>query len=127
VADSKAPAARKRVGDYNPDMETGETLDAIAGQNVTIASIAFDRRNGKNGRYTLSVITLADGKVYHTGSGTVADKLAGLFGLSGDSLAAELDAGAPTPIAASDVFPVDATFEKAASQSNRGQAYWTVS
>jgi len=108
-------------------VETGDTLDAIAGQDVAIASVTFDRRNGQNGRYTLSVITLTDGSLYHTGSGTVADKLAGLFNLSGDALAAELDAGAPSPVAPANVFPVFAAFSKVASQSRRGQSYWTVS
>jgi hypothetical protein len=118
---------RKRVGDYNPDIETGETLDSIAGQDVTIASIAFDRRNGKNGRYTLSVVTLADGTIVHTGSAVIADKLAGIFGMSGDELAAQLDAGAPSPVADADVFPVEATFAKETSQNDRTRSYWTVS
>jgi hypothetical protein len=121
--------ARKRVGDYNPDIETGETLDVIAGQDVTITGVSFDRRNGKNGRYTLSVITLdnKDHPLVHTGSPVVADKLAGLFGMSGDELAAQLDAGAPSPSDPGDVFPVDATFERVQSQNNRGQSYWSVS
>lgn len=118
--------ARKRVGDYNPDLETGETLDKIEGQDVTIAGVQFDRRNGKNGRYTLSVISLDTGALYHTGSGVIADKLAGIFGMNGDELAAQLDAGAPSPTAEPGTFPVDATFEKVESQSNRSQSFWNV-
>lgn len=121
-----ADKARKRVGDYNPDIETGNTLDGIADKSVTIAGVQFDRRNGKNGRYTLSVITLDDGSVYHTGSSVVADKLAGLFGMSGDELAAQLDEGAPSPSADGDVFPVDATFTRTQSGNDKSRSYWTV-
>lgn len=117
---------RKRVGDYNPDIETGETLDKIEGQEVQIASVSFDRRTGKKGRYTLAIITLDGGAIYHTGGSVVAERLAALFGYSLERLNEELDAGAPTPTAPSDVFPVDATFHMEASASNPGQRYWTV-
>lgn len=119
--------ARKSVGDYNPDVETGEILDGIAGEAVEIASVSFDRRNGKNGRYTLSIIELADGKLYHTGSPVVAERLASLFGMSGEQLADQLDQGAPSPIAPADVFPVGATFTKVQSQNDKTRSYWTVS
>lgn len=95
--------ARKRVGDYNPDLETGETLDAIEGQEVEIASVAFDERNGRKGTYTLSIITLANGDIYHTGGPVVAERLAQVT-----------------------EFPVTGTFRRVASASNPGQSYWTV-
>jgi len=120
------PTARKRVGDYNPDTETGEILDGIAGQEVSIARVDFDRRNGEKGKYTLSIITLDDGKVYHTGGPVVAERLAALFGYSLERLETEMDAGAPSPTATADVFPVMATFEKVASRSRSGASYWTV-
>lgn len=126
MADKNAPA-RKRVGDYNPDIETGDVLDGIAGQDVEIAGVSFDRRNGKNGRYTLSIIELTDGKLYHTGSPVVAERLASLYGLSIEALNEQLDAGAPSPSAPADTFPVAATFTKEQSQNDKTRSYWRVS
>jgi hypothetical protein len=117
---------RKRVGDYNPDMETGDVLDSIANIDVEIASVAFDRRKGRNGPYILSVITLADGKVYHTGGGVVAERLAKLFGLSVEELDAMLSQGR-SPDAPVNVFPITASFRLEQSQSNPSQKFWTVS
>jgi hypothetical protein len=119
-------APRKRVGDYNPETETGELLDSIANTDVEISGVEFDRRNGKNGRYTLSIITLTDGRMFHTGGAVVAERLAAMFGMSLEQLNAELDAGAPSPAAPSDAFPVLATFTKEQSQNNKAQSYWTV-
>ena len=121
-----APTTRKRVGDYNPDTETGEVLDGIAGQEVEIASVDFDRRNGEKGKYTLSIITLTDGRVFHTGGSVVAERLAAIFGYSLERLDTEMDAGAPSPTAPMDAFPVMATFTKEASRSRPGASYWTV-
>lgn len=123
---AKETAARKRVGDYNPDVETGEVLDGIANMEVEIAGVEFDRRNGKNGKYTLSIITLTDGRLFHTGGPVVAERLASLFGLSLEQLVEQLDAGAPSPTAPPDVFPVLATFAKEQSQNDKTRSYWTV-
>ena len=102
MADSKTA---RRVGDYNPDIETGEVLDGIADTDVEIASVSFDPRNGKNGEYTLSIITLSDGSIYHTGSKVVAERLSAI------------------PLAD---FPVMAKFSLIPSQNNPRQSYWTV-
>lgn len=99
------PAPRKRVGDYNPDVDTGETLDGIANVDVEIAKVTFDERRGRNGTYTLSIIELTDGKLYHTGSPVVAERLAAI------------------PV---NEFPIIAKFERVRSQSNPSQSYWTV-
>lgn len=104
MADKESPAVPRRVADDNPDIETGELLDKIAGQDVTVASVLFDPRNGKKGPYELAVITLADGSVYHTGSAVVVERLRNVSR-----------------------FPVVAKFEQVASASNPGQKYWTVS
>jgi hypothetical protein len=101
-----ATPTRKRVGTYNPDIETGDVLDDIAEQDVVIASVAFDERSGQNGPYTLSIITLDDGRIFHTGSKVVSERLA------------------QVPVGD---FPVDAKFSLVASASHRGQSYWTVS
>jgi hypothetical protein len=122
---NKDAAPRKRVGDYNPDVETGEVLDGIANVEVEISGVSFDRRTGKNGRYTLSVITLSDGRLFHTGGPVVAERLAALFGMSLEQLNEQLDAGTPSP-SASDAFPVLATFTKEKSQNDPTRSYWTV-
>jgi hypothetical protein len=101
----EAAAPRKRVGDYNPDVETGEVLDGIEDKEVTIASVAFDPRTGKKGPYILAIITLDDGSVFHTGGAVVVERL-----------------GAIPP----EDFPVLATFSMVKSASNPGQSYWTV-
>lgn len=119
--------ARKRVGDYNPDVETGETLDSIANTDVEIESVSFDRRNGKNGRYTLSIIQLVGGKLYHTGSPVVAERLAALFGLgSFDDFIALVESGRQ-PVAESGTFPIVARFTREKSQNDPTRSYWTVS
>lgn len=102
---TKMATTKRRVGEYNPDIETGETLDAIENVEVEIASVAFDERRGKNGTYTLSIITLADGRIFHTGGAVVAERLA--------------------QIPSAD-FPVLGTFTLIKSQSNPRQSYWTV-
>lgn len=95
----------RRVGAYNPDVETGDVLDDIANTDVEIASVSFDERKGKNGPYTLSIITLTNGNVYHTGSPVVAERLA--------------------RVPASD-YPVMAKFTKEKSQNDPSRSYWTV-
>lgn len=101
-----AERKRSRVGDHNPNIEIGDVLDGIADQEVEIASVAFDTRNGRNGEYTLSIVTLTDGKIYHTGSKVVAERLANV------------------PLSE---FPVAATFHLQPSVNNPRQSYWTVS
>lgn len=106
MAERDKPAApRKRVGDYNPDIETGDVLDDIANVEVTITSVAFDERNGRSGKYTLSIITLDSGKLYHTGSPVVAERLAAI------------------PL---NEFPVAGTFHRVKSQNDPTRSYWTV-
>lgn len=118
--------ARRRVGDYSPDTETGETLDGIANRDVEIASVTFDRRNGKNGRYTLSIVTLTDGAVYHTGSPVVAERLAALFNMgSFDDFIALVESGRQ-PVADGDTFPIMATFTREKSKNDPSRSYWTV-
>lgn len=97
-------APRKRVGDFNPDVETGETLDPIEGMEVDIASVEYDERTGRKGPYTLAIIHLTDGRIFHTGGAVVVERLRAV-----------------------EDFPVLATFEKVKSESNPGQKYWTVS
>lgn len=104
MAETTKPA-RKRVGDYNPDVETGEVLDEIANTTVVISSVAFDERSGRNGKYTLSIITLDNGKLYHTGSPVVAERLSAV------------------PM---NEFPVEATFVKVKSQNDPSRSYWSV-
>lgn len=126
MAGADTAKAPRRVGDYNPDIETGEVLDGIANVDVEISGITFDRRNGKNGPYTLSVITLSDGRVFHTGSPVVAERLAAIFEISGDELVNLLSQGKqPTPT--SDTFPVLAKFTRERSQNDPSRSYWTVS
>lgn len=123
---ANAPESRKRVGDYSPSIETGETLDAIANTDVEIASVEFDRRSGKNGRYTLSVIHTADGKIYHTGSPVVAERLAALFGMgSFEDFIALVESGRQ-PVAESGTFPIMAKFTREKSQNDPSRSYWTV-
>lgn len=93
----------KRVGDYNPDEETGEILDGIEGEDVEIASVTFSERRGRSGKYNLSIITLSDGRVFHTGSEVISERLARIT-----------------------EFPVVAKFERVKSQSNPSQSYWNV-
>lgn len=120
-------SAPRRVGDYNPDVETGETLDSIANTDVEIAGITFDRRSGKNGRYTLSVITLSDGRLFHTGSPVVAERLAAMYGMgSFDDFIALIESGRQ-PVAESGTFPVVARFTREKSQNDPTRSYWTVS
>jgi hypothetical protein len=102
-----ADAPAKRVGDYNPDIETGELLDKIEGQDVTIAGVTFDNRSGKKGPYTLAIITLDTGAVYHTGGAVVVERL--------------------RKVADENGFPLVGKFEQVRSASNPGQEYWTVS
>jgi hypothetical protein len=93
-----------RVSDYNPDLEIGDTLDAIEGQDVTIASVSFDPRQGKNGDYDLCIITLDDGRIFHTGSPIIAKRLEKVTN-----------------------FPVLAKFQLVKSQSDSRKTYWHVS
>lgn len=93
----------KRVGDYNPDEETGETLDKIEGEDVEIAGVSYTDRRGRSGNYTLSIITLSDGRIFHTGSPVIAERLARIT-----------------------EFPVVAKFSLVKSQSNPTQSYWNV-
>lgn len=99
-----AAPAPKRVGEYNPDLETGDVLDPIEGQDVTVASVEYDERTGKKGPYTLAIITLDDGRKFHTGGAVVVERLRNV-----------------------ESFPVVAKFERVASTSNPGQKYWSVS
>lgn len=101
---AKLPA--RRVGEYNPDVETGETLDTIEGTDIEIQSVAFEERRGRNGEYTLVIIETVDGKRYHTGSPVIAEKLGRV---------------------PSNDFPVLATFRRIQSQSNPRNSYWDVS
>jgi len=98
-------ATRKRVGSYNPDTETGDVLDDIANVEVEIRSVTFDTRRGRNGEYTLSIITLTDGRVFHTGGPVVAERLTAI------------------PV---NEFPVLGTFSKVKSQNDPSRSYWTV-
>lgn len=118
----------KRVGDYNPDVEAGELLDEIEGQEVTLTDITFDLRNGKKGEYVLSIVTIEspDGdKRYHTGGAVVAERLARALDVSTiEGLREMLRAGAHPDRSN---LPILATFHQEKSQSNPGQKYWTVS
>lgn len=126
--DNETPTekVRKRIGDYNPDTETGEILDGIANTDVEIASMSFERRNGKNGRYTLSIITLADGKLYHTGSPVVAERLAAIYEMGFDDFVALIESGRQ-PVAPSGVLPIAAKFTREPSRNDPTRSYWTVS
>jgi hypothetical protein len=125
MAQGKTP---KRVGDYNPDVEAGELLDGIEGQEVTLTDITFDLRNGKKGEYVLSVVTVAtaDGEAkYHTGGAVVAERLARALDVPTiEQLREMLRAGAHPDRGN---LPILATFSQERSQSNPGQKYWTVS
>lgn len=130
----KPVTARKRVGDYNPDLEVGETLDPIANQEVNIFSVTFDGRTGKKGPYILAIIEAGtsekrdDASLYHTGGAVVVERLAALFGIpSMETLQSDYIARGIHPETASDTFPVLAVFSKEKSASNPGQSYWTVS
>jgi len=123
----------KRVGDYNPDQEVGEVLDAIANIDVILYSVSFDKRTGRKGPYVLAIVEAGepggdrnDAGLYHTGGSVVVERLAAIFGVpSIESLIAEfLDQGRQPDTAN---LPVLATFRKERSQSNPGQSYWTVS
>ncbi len=96
---------RRRVGDYTPDIDTGELLDGIEDQDVEIEALYQEQRTGKKGPYILSVITLVGGALYHTGSPVIAEKLGAVP--AGD-------------------FPVWATFRQVKSKSNPAQSYWDV-
>ena len=99
---SSAPL--KSVADYNPDSDIGSTLDDINGQQVTIAAVEFEERSGRNGPYALSIITLDDGRVFHTGSPVIAKRLS----------------------AVGSMFPVLATFNLVKSTQDPRKSYWTV-
>lgn len=114
----------KRVGDYNPDVEDGELLDEIEGQEVTISDVSFAMRNGKKGAYVLSVITLVDGKVYHTGGAVVAERLARALDVTSIEQLRDMLAAGAHPDRGN--LPLVATFTQERSQSNPGQKYWTV-
>ena len=114
----------KRVGDYNPDIEAGDLLDAIEGQEVTLTDITFDLRNGKKGEYVLSVVTLENGAKYHTGGAVVAERLSRALDVpSIEELQLMLRSGAHP---SRTNLPILATFRQERSQSNPGQKYWTV-
>lgn len=126
MAGNSSTAPRKRIGDYNPDVEKGEVLDGIDGVDVEVASIEFDRRNGRSGRYTLSVITLTDGRVFHTGSPIVAERLAKLYEMASmDDFVSLIESGRQ-PAAPDGTFPIIANFHREKSQSNPGSSFWTV-
>lgn len=123
--------ARKRVGDYNPDIDTGDTLDSIANTDVVIQGVTFDRRNGRTGRYTLSIIAVGDGPdettLYHTGSPVVAERLLALFGIaSAEDLERDFISKGVQPTAPNGTFPVDARFHREKSQNDPTRSYWTV-
>jgi len=122
MAGSKAP---KRVGDYNPDVEDGELLDEIEGQEVTLTDVEFAMRNGKKGPYVLSIVTVESGAKYHTGGAVVAERLARALDVPNiEALKEMLGAGAHPDRGN---LPILATFSQERSQSNPGQKYWTVS
>jgi len=128
------PTTRKRVGDYNPDLEVGETLDPIANTEVNIFSVTFDGRTGKKGPYILAIIEAGtsenreDASLYHTGGQVVVERLAALFGIpSLEVLQSDFIGRGIKPDTAADTFPVLAVFSKEKSASNPGQSYWTVS
>lgn len=121
MADTKTA---KRVGDYNPDVESGELLDAIEGKEVTLTDVTFALRNGKKGPYILSIVTVEGGSVYHTGGAVVAERLARALDVANiEELKAMLAAGAHPDRGN---LPILATFSQEKSQSNPGQRYWTV-
>jgi hypothetical protein len=102
---SKSPTPPRRVGDYAPLVATGELLDEIEGVEVTIAVISQHDRTGRSGAYVLTVITLDDGRIFHTGSPVIAEALSAI---------PEQD------------YPVVGTFARQRSASNPQQSYWTV-
>lgn len=115
----------KRVGDYNPDVEAGELLDSIEGQEVTLTDVTFDLRNGKKGEYVLSVVTTDDGTVYHTGGAVVAERLGRALDVPTIEQLRDMLRNGAHPDRGN--LPILATFRQEKSQSNPGQKYWTVS
>jgi hypothetical protein len=103
---AKSESVRRRVGDYNPAAESGDLLETIEGQEVEILAVEQLARSGRNGAYTLTILTLASGTKVHTGSPVVAEQFA----------AVPLDA-----------YPVWATFTRQRSQNDPTRSYWTAS
>lgn len=100
---SAKASTTRTVSDFNPNTDIGQTLDEINNTQVEIASVTFEERNGRNGPYALSIITLADGRMFHTGSPVIAKRL-----------------GQVT------MFPVLATFKLVKSTLDARKNYWTV-
>lgn len=100
-------AKPRSIGDYLPSSDTGPSLEesGIEGTVVTIAAVAFENRRGLSGDYTLSVITLDDGQMIHTGSKVIAERL-----------------GMIEPA----MWPLQAVFTRVKSVSNPRNSYWTV-
>jgi len=96
-----------KFGDLMPDTDIGSVLEDIEGQEVTVERVAFENRKGLNGDYVMTVIYLADGGVYHTGSPVIAERL-GAY-----------DANVNR-------YPVRMTFQREASKRNPRNRYWTV-
>lgn len=97
--------AKRRVGDYTPDIDIGELLDPIENEDVQLGAIYQEQRTGKKGPYTLTVVTTVEGAIYHTGSPVIAEKLGAV---------PQTD------------LPVWATFRQVKSKSNPAQSYWDV-
>jgi len=102
----KAEPERRRAKTYVPDVEIGDTLDTIEGIDVEVASIGFESRSGKGEDYTLAIITLTDGRMFHSGSKPLTEFL-------GKVPTSEL--------------PLWMTFTLTRSASNPTRSYWTVS
>lgn len=128
MADQKTP---RRVGDFNPEVPTGEVLDGIANIDVTLYGVEFDARKGKNGPYILAIMKIArDGdlahaSLFHTGSPVVVERLCAMFDISVEELNTLLSRN-QQPAIADGVFPVLAKFTRVRSQNNPAQSYWTV-
>lgn len=96
------------IGQYLPTSENGPSLEdaGLEGKTVVITAVAFENRRGQQGDYTLSVITLDDGVIVHTGSKVIAERL-----------------GLVPP----DAWPLEAVFSLVKSKSNPRFSYWNVS
>ena len=98
--------AKRRARDYSPATDSGDLLETIEGQEVEIVACEQVSRKGRNGDYTLSILTLADGRKVHTGSPVVAEQFAAI------------------PL---DAYPVWATFSRQQSLNDKTRSYWTAS
>ena len=97
----------RSIGEVLPSGDNGPALEdaGLEGQEVVIASVAFENRKGDQGDYTLTVITLDDGTVFHTSSAVIVDQLG--------------------PINPKD-WPMRAMFVRIKSRRNPRYSYWSV-